>query len=98
LTPNQKGTQTMTCDFKNIENSKEFNSMQALGANELLFIMRIINASNEPLCPEQIVAKVHLNLTIIRFYAKRLYEEGLIEIATLREDGHHYYMKKGLRT
>lgn len=86
----------MTCDFKDIEESKEFNSMQALGVNELFCVMRIINASNEPLCPEQIVAKVWLNLTIIRFYAKRLYEEGLIEIATLREDGRHYYMRKGL--
>lgn len=66
--------------------------------NELFCVMRVVNTSNEPLCPEQIVAKTWLNLTAVRLYAKRLYEEGLIEIATLREDGHHYYMRKGLRT
>lgn len=65
--------------------------------NELFCVMRVINESNEPLCPEQIVAKTWLNLTAVRFYARRLCEEGLIEMIPHKKDGGHYYMRKGLR-
>ena len=66
--------------------------------NELFCVMRVINESNDPLCPEQICAKTWLNLTLVRFYARRLCEEGLIEITINKKDGRHYYMRKGLRT
>lgn len=67
----------------------------SLAIDNMFCIMRVINASNEPMTPRQIAAKTFLNVRTVQRHAIRLASEGLIEFKH-RKNG-FLFMRRGLK-
>ncbi|MFZ2843349.1 hypothetical protein [Psychrobacter sp.] len=63
--------------------------------DNMFCVMRVINASNEPMTPRQIADKTFLNVRTVQRHAIRLASEGLIEFKH-RKNG-FLFMRRGLR-
>ena len=60
-------------------------------------VMRVINASNEPMGTAEIAAKCFLEVRTVQRRAFRLAEEGLIDFRMRKNNKDYEYMRKGLK-
>lgn len=69
--------------------------MMSVAIDNMFCIMRVINASNEPMTPSQISKKTLLNKRTVQRHAMRLAREELIDFKS-RSHG-FLFMRRGLK-